>query len=143
MKAIVKLIVISISGALIAGKSLAIGYGCMKDGLLELQISNRGPTRIHFDNTAITDTFFYPEEAAKIAHHDSGSIFVVPNNEYKHVYVTVIGEGGVVQDLKLRFCAKEPNPVAINCQSSIVLEESSQVVIAEGEAVNKKTQLKK
>ena len=38
---------------------------------------------------------------------------MVPNEEYKHVYVTVVGEDGSIQDLRLKFVFKQPEPIII------------------------------
>lgn len=93
--------------------SMAVEHKATSRNLLSLQISNLGPTRISINNQKIMDAFYYPQEAVKLIIHQSGSVFVVPNEEYKHVYVTVVGEDGSIQDLRLKFVFKQPEPIII------------------------------
>jgi hypothetical protein len=99
--------------SLVSNVAMAVGYAATSNNLLSLQISNLGPTRISMDNQKIMDAFYYPQEAVKLILHQSGSVFVVPNEEHKHVYVTVVGENGGMQDLRLKFVFKQPEPIII------------------------------
>ena len=100
---------------ILATKSYGAGYGILENKLLQLQVSNLGPTRITLDTEKITDVFFYPEEAAKVILHQSGYVFVVPREDSEHVYLTVMGESGSTQDLRLRFVKKQPEPIRLFC----------------------------
>lgn len=91
----------------------AAGYGLSPHTLLPLQISTLGPTRIEFDGQKIADVFFYPKEAAKVVLHQSGSVFVVPQEGHKHIYITLMGEEGDTHDLRLRFVMKQPDPIRL------------------------------
>ena len=98
---------------LFANLAIAVEHKATSRDLLSLQISNLGPTRISIDHQKIMDAFYYPQEAVKLILHQSGSVFVVPNEEHKHVYVTVVGEDGGIQDLRLKFVFKQPEPIII------------------------------
>ena len=88
-------------------------YNTVANKLLQIQISNLGPTRITLETGKITDVFFYPEEAAKVILHKSGAVFVVPQASHKFVYLTVMGEKSYTQDLRLRFVFKQPDPILL------------------------------
>ncbi|KJV54816.1 hypothetical protein OCHUTO_1063 [Orientia chuto str. Dubai] len=45
--------------------------------------------------------------------HNSGCIFVVPQQGKNKVYLTLIGEDETVQDLKLIFVSKDPSPIML------------------------------
>ena len=45
--------------------------------------------------------------------HNSGCLFILPQAGNNKVYLTLIGENGTVQDLMLRFVAKNPGPVRL------------------------------
>ena len=97
----------------IISSAYGAGYGAMSDDLLPLTISNLGPTRLSMDNQKIQDAFFYPEKAARLIIHKSGSVFIIPNKDYKKIYLTLIGKRGGTQDLRLTFVKKEPQPIKI------------------------------
>lgn len=99
--------------------SMAASYNANHNKLLQLQISNLGPTRISMDHQKIMDAFYYPQEAIKLILHQSGSVFVVPNEEHKHVYVTLVGEDGSTQDLRLKFVFKQPEPIMISFKNDL------------------------
>lgn len=105
---------------LFANLALAVEHKATSRNLLSLQISNLGPTRISIDNQKIMDAFYYPQEAVKLILHQSGSVFVVPNEEHKHVYVTVVGENGGIQDLRLKFVFKQPEPIIIYFEDALL-----------------------
>jgi hypothetical protein len=93
--------------------ALAANYQMWDNKLLQMQISELGPTRLSMQDERIVDIFIYPENAAKIVLHQSGSVFIVPNSDHKHVYLTVVGEAGSTQDLRMRFVFKQPVPILL------------------------------
>jgi hypothetical protein len=107
--------------------SVAIGYGVLADQLLELQISDKGPTRIAIEKEKIDDVFAYPAEAVKITLHPSGFALIVPDaDKAKQVYVTLIGANGTTQDLRLRFVSKQPEPIKLVTSNVINLINMSE-----------------
>lgn len=98
---------------LLSNASYADRYRASDDRLLKIQISELGPTRLTFVHHKIADVFYYPEDAAKVILHQSGSVFILPSKEKKHVYVTVISEDGYTQDLRLRFVFMQPKPIKL------------------------------
>lgn len=106
------------AGLLVNGV-MAASYNANANKLLSLQISNLGPTRISMDHQKIMDAFYYPQEAIKLILHQSGSVFIVPNEEHKHVYVTLVGEEGNTQDLRLKFVFKQPEPIMISFKNDL------------------------
>ncbi len=100
----------------------AANYQLKPEELLTLPISNAGPSRIFYEGQKITEVFFYPEEAAKVVLHKSGALFIVPLNGQNAVFVTLMSEEGITQDLKLNFVKKPPEPIKLiptNSQVSI------------------------
>ncbi|MFV9930621.1 MAG: hypothetical protein AB8U82_07485 [Rickettsia endosymbiont of Haemaphysalis japonica] len=66
-------------GALLSfNNAYAIGYMLHDDSVLELQIAKNSPTRISIEGEKINDIMIHPKEAAEIIVHDSGCIFVLP-----------------------------------------------------------------
>lgn len=91
----------------------AIGYMLHNDSLLELQVAKDAPTRINIEGEKINDIFIHPKEAAEIVVHDSGCLFILPQQGNNKVYLTLIGENGTMQDVILRFVSKSPSPVRL------------------------------
>ena len=88
-------------------------YEASDDNLLKVQVSELGPTRIAFENKKINDVFFYPEEAAVVDLYPSGVLFVMPNKNQKHVYITIMTDEGNAQDLRLKFAFMQPKPITL------------------------------
>ena len=88
-------------------------YEASDDNLLKVQVSKLGPTRITFENKKIEDVFFYPEEAVTMDLCPSGVLFVMPNKDQGHVYITVMTEEGNTQDLRLKFTFMQPRPITL------------------------------
>jgi len=88
-------------------------YELLPNSLLFIEISNLGPTRITIEEQKITDVFFYPEESAKVVLHNSGGVFIVPLEDKTDVFLTLVGDEGVIQDLKLSFVNKQPDPIQL------------------------------
>lgn len=91
----------------------AIGYMLHNDSILELQIAKDAPTRVSIEGEKINDIFIHPKEAAEVVVHNSGCLFILPQVGYNKVYLTVISENGMVQDLSLRFIGKNPSPIRL------------------------------
>lgn len=86
------------------------------DESIELAISKTGYTRLFIEEERITDVFVYPQEALQVRIHDQGYLIVVPNTQSgdtskDKVYLTITGEQGTTQDLRLHFTGKNPEPV--------------------------------
>lgn len=88
-------------------------YEASDDNLLKIQASELGPTRITFENKKINDVFYYPEEAATVDLYPSGILFVMPNKNQKHVYITIMTDEGNAQDLRLKFTFMQPKPITL------------------------------
>ncbi len=97
----------------LASNLWAANYKLKPEELLTLTISNAGPSRIFYESQKITEVFFYPEEAAKVVLHKSGAVFIVPLHGQNSVFVTLMSEEGVTQDLKLNFVKKPPEPIKL------------------------------
>ena len=97
----------------------AIEHKLKPDELLTLPISDSGPSRIFFEQQKVTEVFFYPEEAAKVVLHKSGAVFVVPLQGQKQVFLTLMSEEGLTQDLKLNYVKKQPEPIKLQ-QAGVV-----------------------
>lgn len=86
------------------------------DESIELAISKTGYTRLFIEEERITDVFVYPQEALQVRIHDQGYLIIVPSTESgdtskEKVYLTITGEQGTTQDLRLYFTGKNPEPV--------------------------------
>ncbi|XVN43552.1 MAG: hypothetical protein RCG15_04710 [Candidatus Rickettsia vulgarisii] len=82
------------------------------DSVLELQIAKNSPTSIE-EGEKINDIMIHPKEAAEIIVHDSGCIFVLPQQGKNKVYVSIVAESGMVQDLLLSFTKNKPSPIRL------------------------------
>lgn len=103
-----------LAGSLLSSTALSTGYGADPERTLPIQISKDGLTRISVEGEKISDVFYYPEEALKVTLHPSGHVFVVRDDpKQKTAQLTLMGEQGFVQDLKLRFALKESAPVIL------------------------------
>lgn len=115
-----------LAGSLLTSTALSTGYGADPERTLPIQISKDGLTRISVEGEKISDVFYYPEEALKVTLHPSGHVFVVRDDpKQKTAQLTLMGEQGFVQDLKLRFALKESAPVILH-QSMGTCSESSE-----------------
>ena len=90
-----------------------IDYMLHANSVLELQIAKDGPTRINIEREKINDIFIHPKEAAEVAIHDSGSVFILPQQDKNKVYLSIVGENGTTQDLALNFTKTKPNPIRL------------------------------
>ncbi|KJV69853.1 hypothetical protein OTSUT76_4143 [Orientia tsutsugamushi str. UT76] len=70
----------------------AVEYELEADNLLKLEISDSGPTRINLKDEKINNILMYPQNAAAVAVHESGFLFIAPREEENKLYLTVIGE---------------------------------------------------
>ncbi|WP_040614727.1 hypothetical protein [Rickettsia endosymbiont of Ixodes scapularis] len=91
----------------------AIGYMLHDDSILKLQIAKDAPTRISIEGEKINDVFIHPKDAAEVVVHNSGCLFILPQVGNNKVYLTIISESGIVQDLSLRFIGKNPSPIRL------------------------------
>jgi hypothetical protein len=99
---------------LTAGFSYGAGYGLLEDELLPVEVSSLGPTRITIQGEKITDVFVYPEDSARTTLHPAGFALIIPNlDSGAPAYITLIGDGGSMQDLKLSFVKKQPSPIKL------------------------------
>ncbi|KJV80030.1 hypothetical protein RHORCCE3_1728 [Rickettsia hoogstraalii str. RCCE3] len=81
--------------------------------MLELAIAKDAPTRINIEGEKINDIFIHPREAAEIVVHDSGCLFILPQQDSSKLYLTLIGENGTIQDLMLNFTKTKPTPIRL------------------------------
>jgi hypothetical protein len=131
-----------LSGTLLATSSIfyapvfSANYGLMEDVLLMAQVSNLGYTRINMEDEKITDVFVYPEESAKVVLHNLGTVFVMQESQAEHVYLTLVGESGTIQDMRLKFSSKQPEPI------KLVRSASSRNLVAENSQQNSSAQEK-
>jgi len=100
------------------------------------QVSNLGYTRINMEDEKITDVFVYPEESAKVVLHNLGTVFVLQESRAEHVYLTLVGESGTIQDMRLKFSSKQPEPI------KLVKSVSSRNLVAENSQQNSSAQEK-
>ncbi|MFP3012708.1 MAG: hypothetical protein ACEY3D_07340 [Rickettsia sp.] len=96
-----------------SSNAYGISYMLHADSLLELQIAKDTPTRINIEGEKINDIFIHPQEAAEVAVHDSGCLFILPQQTQTKLYLTIIGENGTVQDLMLNFTKSKPTPIRL------------------------------
>jgi hypothetical protein len=92
---------------------VGVGFPLVSDGLLELQIAKNAPTRISIEEEKISDIFVHPTDAAELVVHSSGCLFVLPQAGQNKVFVTLIAETGIIQDLLLLFTDKKPSPIRL------------------------------
>lgn len=72
------------------------------NAVLEVKIAKVGLTRISVADQRIQDVFIYPQNLQDhLTLHQSGHVFVVPEGLQGDVFLTVITDRGVTQDLKL------------------------------------------
>ena len=112
---------------LVLGSGVFATTPLKSDVLLKRQISELGPTRIQIEGSRIVDVFSYPDVAARVVLHKTGFVFVVPEEGQKHVYLTVVGENGETQDLRLRFSFMQPQPIILQASSVLEKEKKSEV----------------
>ncbi|KJW03939.1 hypothetical protein [Rickettsia argasii] len=96
-----------------SSNTYAIDYMLHTDSLLELQIAKDAPTRINIEGEKINDIFIHPREAAEVAVHNSGCLFILPQQDQSKLYLTLIGENGTIQDLMLNFTKNKPTPIRL------------------------------
>jgi|GEM_PF-4218762 len=96
-----------------SSNTYGLSYMLHADSLLELQIAKDGPTRISIEGEKINDIFIHPQAAAEVAVHDSGCLFILPQQDSSKLYLTLIGENGTVQDLILNFTKIKPTPIRL------------------------------
>ena len=118
--------------------ALAANYQMWDNKLLQMQISELGPTRLSMQDERIVDIFIYPENAAKIVLHQSGSVFIVPNSDHKHVYLTVVGEAGSTQDLRMRFVFKQPVPILLTPVKELANQSTIPIYVKEAKRAKRK-----
>jgi hypothetical protein len=113
---------------LVSAPGFSANYGLMEDVLLMAQVSNLGYTRINMEDEKITDVFVYPEESAKVVLHNLGTVFVLQELKAEHVYLTLVGESGTIQDMRLKFSSIQPEPIKLirSVSSRNVTRENSQ-----------------
>ena len=116
-------IIYLISLVLLVSNVFAIGYPIHQDSVLSIKISKKSPTRFVIEGEKIKDVFFFPDESAKVILHESGCLFIAPL-EASEVYVTIIGEGGTTQDLKVSFVNREPSPVRLIKEVNLIKKEN-------------------
>ncbi|WP_103896862.1 TraK domain-containing protein [Rickettsia fournieri] len=112
-KSHLKILVLFIGALLSFNNAYAIGYMLHDDSVLELQIAKNSPTRISIEGEKINDIMIHPKEAAEIIVHDSGCIFVLPQQGKNKVYISIVAESGIVQDLLLSFTKDKPSPIRL------------------------------
>lgn len=115
LKSELQILVVFVGIMLASFSSNAYGthYMLHADSLLELQIAKDGPTRINIEGEKINDIFIHPQEAAEVAVHDSGCLFILPQQTQAKLYLTLIGENGTIQDLMLNFTKSKPTPIRL------------------------------
>lgn len=70
--------------------------------ILEIKIPKKGLTRISVEDQRIQDVFIYPSNLQDHLNlHQSGHVFVVPEGIDSEVFLTIMTDRGVTQDLKL------------------------------------------
>lgn len=105
--------ILSSFSAFCFSNAYGIGYMLHADSVLELQVAKNGPTRINIEGEKINDIFIHPRDAAEVAMHDSGSVFLLPQASKDKVYLTIVGENGTTQDLVLNFTKAKPSPIKL------------------------------
>ncbi|WP_341794436.1 hypothetical protein [Rickettsia endosymbiont of Rhinocyllus conicus] len=115
LKSELQILVVFVGIMLASFSSNAYGthYMLHADSLLELQIAKDAPTRINIEGEKINDIFIHPREAAEIVVHDSGCLFILPQQNSSKLYLTLIGENGTIQDLMLNFTKTKPTPIRL------------------------------
>ncbi|KJV77132.1 hypothetical protein RHORCCE3_2112 [Rickettsia hoogstraalii str. RCCE3] len=115
LKSELQILVVFVGIMLISFSSNAYGthYMLHTDSLLELQIAKDAPTRINIEGEKINDIFIHPREAAEVVVHDSGCLFILPQQDQTKFYLTLIGENGTVQDLMLNFTKSKPTLIRL------------------------------
>ena len=70
----------------------ATDHELCENSILELKISNDGPTRITIAGEKINDIFVYPQELVIAELHSSGCLFILPQHDLvkDKVYVTLV-----------------------------------------------------
>ncbi|WP_419234565.1 hypothetical protein [Rickettsia endosymbiont of Nabis limbatus] len=115
LKSELQILVVCVGIMLTIFSSNAYGthYMLHADSLLELQIAKDAPTRINIEGEKINDIFIHPQEAAEVVVHDSGCLFILPQQDNSKLYLTLIGENGTTQDLILNFTKTKPAPIRL------------------------------
>jgi hypothetical protein len=83
--------------------------------LLELAIAKEGMTRISIEGDEIEEVFAYPSDAMEGIQKHANHMFLVGENIYEPIYMTLITRGGMTQDI--RITSKGGRPHAISLKS--------------------------
>lgn len=94
--------------------------------VLSLDVSKKGINRISVEGEDINNVLINPVHLqAYIQLDDSGHLFVLGNEEEKEAYLSFVTGGGSVQDVKLTFVAKHPEPVFFQASSKNMTIDTS------------------
>ena len=76
-----------------------------------LTLSSDGLTRLSIENDQIVDVFSYPGTASEALSIQKGNLFLAPKGLENGLFVTIIGESGATQDLKINFQKRMTRPI--------------------------------
>ncbi|MFN7365591.1 MAG: type-F conjugative transfer system secretin TraK [Alphaproteobacteria bacterium] len=80
--------------------------------VLSLDVSKKGISRVSVEGDEINNVLINPVHLQSYIQLDeSGHLFVLGNEEEKEAYLSFITASGAVQDVKLTFVSKHPEPV--------------------------------
>jgi hypothetical protein len=80
--------------------------------VMNVNVSDTGLTRLSVEGDRIKDIFAYPE-ADTVQLHGSGHIFIAPPETGDPLFITLMTDSGIIQDLKLIFTEKPAMPVVL------------------------------
>ena len=97
---------------LILNVCLAIPMQSQK--VLSLKVSKDGMSRISVASQRIEHVFAHPSSVnSSLQLHESGNLYVSPVGIEGPVFLSLITDNGVTQDLKLEFIDKSPQPIIL------------------------------
>lgn len=102
--------------------SSTVSWGVFLDEerVLTLTIAREGLTRLSVRQDKIQDVFVHPAEASNhLQLHQSGHVFITPEGLTGPLSVTLLTQGGTVQDLRLKTSPKKVAPIYLETRAPL------------------------
>lgn len=97
--------------------------------VVKVRMSNKGLGRITVKGQRIEHVFAHPSSVNEhLQLHESGNLYIVPQGLTEPVFLSIITEEGVSQDLELSFTAKSSHPVILEPPIEVAQGPGSQAL---------------
>ena len=96
--------------------------------VISVSVSQEGLSRISVDGQRIENVFAHPTSVNSSLHlHESGHLFISPAGLEGPVFLSVLTESGLTQDLKLSFISKAPAPIILKPKEETVKKDPQEI----------------